>query len=190
MTDIRFSVPAPPVLAVVALGAAALAWRRLSGLPPASRRVVTAACALYAAALVGATLLPLDVVIGRYASQSPWTSTLDLVPLVTADARSFTLNVVLFLPLGVLLGPLRLATSVRTAALVAVAVSLGIELLQLACTVLLGNGRSTDVNDLIANGLGGALGYAALRTAVRVPAAAPLVGRLGGAAALGVGRAR
>ncbi|MFI8448516.1 VanZ family protein [Streptomyces erythrochromogenes] len=81
------------------------------------------------------------------------------------ESRHLLPNVVMFVPLGFLL-PLLSHRLTRGSTVVACALaSLGIELAQLLQYIALGHGRAVDINDLIANTLGGLLGYAALRTA-------------------------
>ncbi|WP_246310715.1 VanZ family protein [Paenibacillus xylanilyticus] len=60
-----------------------------------------------------------------------------------------------------LLSPL--VTSIREAARAGLILSLLIEMLQLLIRVTLGNGRSTDINDLIANTAGSLLGFLILK---------------------------
>ncbi|WP_326701674.1 VanZ family protein [Streptomyces sp. NBC_01754] len=76
-------------------------------------------------------------------------------------------NVIMFMPLGFLLPLLRPGISRGRTVLTSALVSLGIEVTQLLEYVVFANGRAVDVNDLIANTLGGLLGYAALRTVQR-----------------------
>jgi len=79
------------------------------------------------------------------------------------DAPSFLLNVVMFMPLGVLL-PLRvprLGSFWRVLAC-SFAASLSIEVVQLIIDLTLHGRRTADVNDLVANAVGGVLGFGLL----------------------------
>ena len=82
-----------------------------------------------------------------------WTYTLHLGWGVRPETVEFVLNVVLFVPLGILV-VLLLRTRWWGAALVAVLVSCAIEVVQ-AIPVL---DRETSIADVISNGLGGLLG--------------------------------
>ncbi|WP_340027873.1 VanZ family protein [Paenibacillus sp. FSL H7-0940] len=95
--------------------------------------------------------------IGIYANQTPWYQSIQWIPLLTADAPSFLLNIVLFMPLGFMLPFIKpWIHSMRTAGL---ALSFLIEITQLLLRITLGNGRSTDLNDIIANKTGSVLGF-------------------------------
>ena len=105
------------------------------------------------------TVVPFRVHRHRHA---PWWLVVQLVPF-HVPAVSFALNILMFVPFGVLL-PLvwpRTGTAGRVFAASLIA-SLAIELTQLAEWIALGNYRTVDVNDLIANTAGGLLGFAAL----------------------------
>jgi VanZ like family len=106
------------------------------------------------------TVLPTRIHAHRHA---PWWLVVQPVPLHVPPV-SFVLNILMFMPFGVLL-PLvwpRTGTFGRIAAW-SLAASTAIELTQLVLWVTLGNYRTVDVNDLIANTAGGLLGLAVLR---------------------------
>ncbi|MFI9546707.1 VanZ family protein [Streptomyces sp. NPDC052016] len=84
------------------------------------------------------------------------------MPLITLDATAVP-NVVMFLPLGVLLPLISQVNRVRRAAAVSALASLCVEATQLLCYVIFNNGRSCDINDVLANELGGMIGYAVVR---------------------------
>jgi hypothetical protein len=99
-----------------------------------------------------------------YLGETAWTP-LRLEPF-EVDAPSFLLNVVMFVPFGVLL-PLRLpwaGTFWRMLAC-AVAASLSIEIAQLIINLTLDGRRTVDINDLVANAVGALLGLGLLRLA-------------------------
>lgn len=125
--------------------------------------------AIYMLGVLHFVFFPIDVNIGIYANQTPWYKNLQWVPLLTADAPSFLLNIVLFMPLGFLLPLLKPSVdSIRKAAAAGLMLSFSIEILQLVIRITLGNGRSTDINDLIANTAGSVLGFVILGLLIRL----------------------
>ncbi|WP_339298833.1 VanZ family protein [Paenibacillus sp. FSL R5-0623] len=121
------------------------------------------AFAIYMLGVMHFVFFPIDVNIGIYANQTPWYQSIQWIPLLTADTPSFLLNIVLFMPLGFMLPFIKpWIHSMRTAALAGLALSILIEITQLMLRVTLGNGRSTDLNDIIANTTGSVLGYVIL----------------------------
>ncbi|PAD28234.1 VanZ family protein [Paenibacillus sp. 7523-1] len=125
--------------------------------------------AIYMLGMLHFVFFPIDVNIGIYANQTPWYKNLQWVPLLTADAPSFLLNIVLFMPLGFLLPLLKPSVdSIRKAAAAGLMLSFSIEILQLVIRITLGNGRSTDINDLIANTAGSVLGFVILGLLIRL----------------------
>ncbi|WP_374107401.1 VanZ family protein [Nocardioides sp. cx-169] len=86
-------------------------------------------------------------------------------------------NICVFVPIGLLLPLLLRRSSWRRLLLAAVALSAGIEVTQYATAHLLGGGHIADVDDLIFNVLGAALGLLALAALTRVPLSAGLVDR-------------
>lgn len=125
--------------------------------------------AIYMLGVLHFVFFPIDVNIGIYANQTPWYKNLQWVPLLTADVPSFLLNVVLFMPLGFLLPLLKPSVnSIRKAVRTGLMFSFTIEILQLVIRITLGNGRSTDINDLIANTAGSVLGFVILGLLIRV----------------------
>lgn len=116
--------------------------------------------AVYILAVMHLVFFPIDVNIGIYANQTPWYNTIQFIPILTLDIPSFALNILLFLPLGIILPLVKpSADSVREAARIGLIFSFSIEVLQLIIRVTLGNGRTTDINDLIANTAGSIIGY-------------------------------
>ncbi|WP_440115439.1 VanZ family protein [Paenibacillus sp. QZ-Y1] len=118
------------------------------------------AFAVYLLAVMHFVFFPIDVNIGMYANQTPWYKTIQFIPILTLDIPSFALNILLFMPLGFMLPLVRSsADSVREAVRIGLILSFSIEMLQLIIRVTLGNGRTTDINDLIANTVGSIMGY-------------------------------
>lgn len=115
---------------------------------------------MYAVSVLAITVVPGRLYRHRHA---PWSLVVQPVPFHVPPV-SFALNILMFAPFGVLL-PLiwpRTGTTRRVLAL-SLAASTAIELTQLVEWIALGNYRTVDVNDLIANTAGGVLGYAVLR---------------------------
>jgi len=175
----QFEVPAPPVLVPMAAGLMFAAWlilRHRRTVTP--RRLITAwALCGYLVAVMAMTLLPLQVQLGSYANRTPWYEKANFIPILTIDLRTFVLNIILTVPLGIFLP---LMTSIRggkRVALLALCFSAGIETVQYVTDILLSSGRTADVNDLIANTLGALLGYLIYQALERIPRVASLVSR-------------
>jgi glycopeptide antibiotics resistance protein len=169
--DIRFHVDSAPVLGpllvLFAVGTVVQVRRDAWNM---HRALLQLAAAVYVAAVLSLTVFPLNVTWGEYASQSPWTGQINFIPLLTADITMVP-NVIMLVPGGFLLPLLfRHATSPSRAALMTAAASLSVEATQLLSYIVLNNGRAVDVNDLIANTLGGLAGYALVVLALRTPA--------------------
>jgi glycopeptide antibiotics resistance protein len=130
------------------------------------RRLTITTLCLYAVAVVAITVFPIRVRSAAYWIGEPWWTVLRWIP-GDVDAPSFVLNVIMFLPLGVLPVLLRPALDdARRLAGLAVAASLAIEVTQFVLGITLGSRRTVDVNDLIANTAGALLGLLILRLAV------------------------
>jgi hypothetical protein len=118
------------------------------------------------------TVVPTRIHPHRHA---PWSLVVQPVPFHVPPV-SFVLNILMFMPFGVLLPSVwpRTGTFGRVAVW-SLAASAVIELTQLVLWVTLGNYRTVDVNDLIANTAGGLLGLAVLRltTSVARPGRSP-----------------
>lgn len=157
--------PALAVLALVAL------VRHRRGFPDwqGGSLVLRVVTALYAAAVASLTFFPLWIYGGEYRNQAEWIGQVQPVPLLLADITMVP-NVIMFMPLGFML-PLLLPRLNRSRTVLACAfISLGIEAVQLLQYIVFAMGRAVDVNDVIANTVGGLLGYAVLRAAQRVTA--------------------
>ncbi|MCG7285918.1 VanZ family protein [Cellulomonas sp. ACRRI] len=171
-------VPVLPVvvpLAAVALAALLTVLARRGRLT-APRAAVAVALSGYGAGIVANTVFP--IFLDKPRAHAPWDGHLTLVLLSGYQADDALTNVAVFVPLGVLVPLLLARSSWPRTVLVAVGVSLGIEVSQLITAHLLGGGHLADVNDLLFNVLGAALGYGLLRAGARVPRVAALVDRL------------
>jgi glycopeptide antibiotics resistance protein len=132
-----------------------------------SRRRMVAASVLflYAVGVVAITVFPIRVREATWAGAG-WWAVIQVKPFLVTPV-SFVLNVIMFVPFGVLV-PLLWPRADAMARLAgwAVCTSLGIELTQFVLWVTLGSHRTVDINDLIANTAGALLGLLVLRTAI------------------------
>lgn len=133
------------------------------------RRVTITILFLYAMGVIALTVFPVRVHSAAYWADEPWSTMIHWMP-GDVDGPSFVLNVIMFVPLGILLPLLwPLVDTVRRIAAYAAAASLSIELIQLVLGLTLGSRRTVDVNDLIANTGGALIGLLILRLALPSP---------------------
>jgi len=161
-------VLAPLLVGVVVVWLLALGHRRALTWGRATTVLVATA---YALGVVAVTFFPwqvpfgaADVRVGGSPGHVALRTLLNVVPLITLDAPTFVLNIVMTLPLGALLPLVVRVRSTAGVALVGLLVSGSIELGQGVGDVLLGMTRTVDVNDLIANVTGTVLGLLVFRT--------------------------
>jgi glycopeptide antibiotics resistance protein len=129
----------------------------------------------YALSVVAITIFPIRPRPAGYWTGEPWWTVFHWIPF-DVDGPSFTLNVIMFVPFGVLVPLLRpAADNYRRLAVRAAGASLAIELTQLVIGLTLGSRRTVDVNDLITNTAGALLGLLILRLAVPSPAHRALI---------------
>ena len=170
-------VPVLPVVVPVAAAAfAALLWsvqrREQLSVP---RAAVALALCVYFAGVVANTVFP--IFVDKPSSDQPWYSHMALVPLVNYEIADAVMNSLVFVPLGMLV-PLFLgrASWWRVLALASL-LSLMIEVAQYTTAHLLGGGHVADVNDLLFNVAGAALGYALFAVLSRPPGASAVIDR-------------
>lgn len=183
MGDTRPELPTLPVVVPLALVAfAVLLWRlRRRGALTALRVTVAAIVCIYGAGVLAETFLPFPLGTSPGGYHMGWRVWLHLTPLVDTDPAGLILNVLLFLPLGVLVPLASGRWSIWRTLLIGVGLSLSIETVQFLADVTISSGRVADVDDLLAN-VGGTLASAVLfRLALWVPP----VRRLAAAAAIG-----
>src|SRR4051812_16558771 len=147
-----------------------LAWRLEHPGGTSERRWVTALLLVaYAVAVVAVTIFPITPHPPSYWAGDPWWTMLHYIPFVV-DMPSFVLNVIMFVPFGVLVPLLwpRVDAFGRLLGYAAAA-SAGIELTQLVLGLTIGSRRTVDINDLIANTVGALAGLLVLRLAVPLP---------------------
>lgn len=126
----------------------------------AGQYLIVITFSIYLLCVIHLVFFPIDVNIGIYANRTPWYQTINFIPLLTLDIQTFVLNVVMFMPFGVYLPLLhKKIESLKSVACYGFLLSLSIEGLQMVIRITLGNGRSTDINDLIANTVGALAGY-------------------------------
>ncbi len=134
------------------------------------RLITTMIGILYLLGVVILTVFPFRPRPSGYWAGEPWWTVIHWIPF-DVDVPSFVLNVIMFVPLGVLLPLLwRTTDAVRRMAVAAACASGGIELVQFVIGLTTGSRRTVDVNDLIANTAGALLGLLVLRLAVPSPA--------------------
>lgn len=164
-------VPVLPVvvpLAAVTLAVLLLHLRRRRLLSVPRGAVAVALCG-YAAGIVANTVFP--VFLDKPGADASWSDYVVVVPFAGYEAADALMNVVVFVPLGMLLALLAPRAAWPRVLATAATVSAAIEVTQYATAHLLGGGHVADVNDLAFNVLGGAVGIAALAALGRTPAA-------------------
>jgi glycopeptide antibiotics resistance protein len=117
---------------------------------------------VYAMAVIHVTMFPLKIVPESMRPEGLVSSSIHLTPLTNIDDISFTLNVIMMIPLGFLL-PLIAPKlgSLKSITIAGFVTSAAIEGMQLLMLVTLGNRRIIEVDDLIANTGGAIIGYLA-----------------------------
>jgi len=134
---------------------------------------------IYILSMISLVFFPIEVNIGRYANQTPWYNTINFIPILTIDVKTFLLNVIMLIPFGMYVPFLKQTkTSVKEMAKLGFGLSLSFELVQLIIRVVLGNGRSTDINDLLANTAGAVIGLLIVRKLVKVKLIEGIIERL------------
>jgi glycopeptide antibiotics resistance protein len=168
MPDV-FVIPPVPVLlslGVVLMGACWWFLRRRG--PVTGRQLVTAwAACWYLVAVIGLTIFPFRIRLGGH--HHHWSDFVIAIPIITINPVDFVLNVLMTVPLGVLLPLLTRIDRVRQIAKWALVSSAIVETTQLLSNLLIGGGRTADVNDLLANTTGAVLGFLLYRRLARRP---------------------
>jgi glycopeptide antibiotics resistance protein len=129
------------------------------------RRVIALLLIAYAGCVVAVTIFPIVPHSPAYWAGIPWWTMIHYIPFVV-DATSFVLNIVMFVPFGILVPLMWPRTDgIKRLFGYAAAASTGIELSQLILGLTLGSRRTVDINDLISNTAGALVGLAVLRLA-------------------------
>lgn len=115
---------------------------------------------IYLLCVIHLVFFPIDVNIGRYANQTPWYKSINAIPILTIDIKTFLLNIIMMFPLGVYIPFLiKNMASIKKVTTLGLMFGLSFELIQLLIRVTLGSGRSSDINDIIANTAGAVIGF-------------------------------
>lgn len=120
---------------------------------------------VYLLSFIYLVFMPLQINLDEYRMINT-ISSINYYPVITLDIKSFLLNIMLFTPLGIFLYLLGLR-KLKKVIIATVLISLSVELMQFSGGLVLGNLRSVDVNDLIANTAGGILGFILIRHSSR-----------------------
>ena len=139
------------------------------------RAVTAAVVATYAAGIFANTVFPIYLSLPD--SGEPWTPAIALIPFYDYEVQDALMNIGVFVPLGFLLPLLMRRASGWRVVLGAVGISLGIEMAQLATQAFFGGGHIADINDLLWNTVGGAVGYGIYVLASRTPGLRDLLRR-------------
>ena len=139
--------------------------------------------AIYLLAVIHLVFFPIEVWLGGNNSTQPlWLVILqeiNFIPILTIDIPGFVLNIIMLLPFGMYLTLLNSkVVSAKKAAKYGFFLSLSIEVLQLTLEVALGSGRTADINDIIANTLGAAVGFLIITKLVKIKLFNVLVSKL------------
>ncbi|MFC5012442.1 VanZ family protein [Nocardioides plantarum] len=158
-----------PVVVPLAAGVVvAGVWHlRRRGLLTVPRAAVALAMAVYVAGVVANTVFP--IYTDKPASSPRWSDFVSVTPLAGYEVVDAVTNVVVFVPVGLLVSLAVPRWSRARALAAAVAVSLSIEVTQYVTAHLLGGGHVADVNDLIFNVVGAAVGLLLLVVVAHVP---------------------
>ena len=168
-------IPVPPVVVPVAAAIfLLLLWHLHSrGRLSVPRAAVALALCVYVAGVVANTVFP--IYLDKPGPGAPWK--VYLVPFAHYEVGDAVMNILVFVPVGILVPLLMARASWWRVVAVAAAFSLVIELAQLVTGHFLGGGHVADVNDLLFNVVGGVLGFGLFSALSRVPAAASLIDR-------------
>lgn len=137
------------------------------------RTALVATISVYAAGIFANTIFP--IFLTPVPNDQPWTPALALIPFSDYWVDDALVNVAVFAPLGILIPLLMRRPSWWKVLVVAAAVSLTIELLQLAAQRFFSGGHVADINDFIWNTVGGVLGYVIFVALTRVPVLSALL---------------
>ncbi|WP_055532016.1 VanZ family protein [Streptomyces graminilatus] len=123
--------------------------------------------ALYATGTLHFVLFPMWMYFGVYGNEVPLWDQIQWVPVFGPDP-SILANVVMTVPFGMMLPLLwRKASSLGRVTLWSALLSLSVEITQAILYAAVSYGRTIDATDLVANTLGGMIGYGILRLACR-----------------------
>lgn len=166
----------PVVVPIAGVVVAILGWRlHRRAVFTVPRVAVAVAAGVYVAGVVANTVFP--IFLDKPTSDARWIDHLNATPLVGYEMGDAVMNMGVFVPVGVLVALAFPRASWLRVLGVAAAFSLLIEVTQGVTAHLLGGGHIADVNDLLFNVVGAALGLLLLAALSRVPVAARLTAR-------------
>lgn len=170
-------VPVLPVVVPLAgVVLVVLVWRlRRRGSLTAPRAAVALAACVYAAGVVANTVFP--IYLDKPARTARWQDSIHLGLLSDYEVADAVMNTGVFVPVGILLALVAPRWSGARVLAVAAACSLLIEVSQYVAAQTLAGGHVADVNDLLFNVVGAALGLLAVTALRQVPLGARLVDR-------------
>lgn len=116
---------------------------------------------IYLLSVLALTTFPIEVNWGMYKNQTSWLSRINPIPILTIDLATFVLNIIMFIPFGVYQWLVMRKDKISWEPVVvgSLLFSICIEIVQLLMYIIFNSARSVDVNDLIANTLGGVVGF-------------------------------
>ncbi|WP_258366231.1 VanZ family protein [Curtobacterium sp. MCPF17_031] len=163
-------IPLSAALFVVLI--AVLRARRWLTLP---RAAVAAALSVYAGGILANTVFP--IYLDRPPSEGPWIPPVNFTPVVGYEWQDAVVNMLVFLPLGILVPLLVSRPTWRRVVAVIAGISVAVELAQFITADLAAGGHIADVNDWLCNTAGGAVGFGLLTVLTRLTVAASLIDR-------------
>jgi glycopeptide antibiotics resistance protein len=167
----------PVVVPLAAVVLAILVWQlRRRRLLTASRAAVAVAVCVYVAGVVANTVFP--IFLDKPAYTARWTEFVNLTLLSGYEVVDAVTNICVFVPVGLLVPLVAPTFSWRRALVAATTFSLLIEVTQYVTAHLLGGGHVADVNDLLFNVVGAALGLLLSAALAQVPLGAHAIRRL------------
>lgn len=149
---------------------------RRRGPVSAARVSVAAITALYAAGIAANTVFPIYLAWPH--SNDPEPLPLNLIPVVGYEAADAALNVIVFVPIGILLSLILRSPRWWRIVLVGASISLSIEMTQFITAQFAHGGHIADINDFLSNTLGAAAGYVIYALLMRRPAIAVRIDRI------------
>lgn len=155
-------------IAIIAFIALIIWGKRQKGQVNLMQYMLLLTFGIYLLCMSHLVFFPIDVNLGKYANQIPWYRTINFIPILTIDLKTFLLNIIMLIPFGMYLPFLGKTYTIKQIAKRGLVLSLSIELTQLLIRGTLGSGRSTDINDLLANTLGAVIGFLIVQSILKV----------------------
>lgn len=121
-----------------------------------SQKITVISFIFYCFSVVYLTFFPFQIATGDYKNLTPWTSRINLDPVVDISALP---NLIMLSPLTVYYYLMKKDSSLVKAIGLGFGVSFSIEFLQFLSNYFLGGWRGADIADIVVNTLGAAFGY-------------------------------